>query len=168
MIIAGTGHRPQKLYKTYQGEEYVIRTIQKAISELGKVDYGISGMAVGFDTALARVFVASGIPWTAACPFRGQESKWPQKSQADYHALLKCASKVVFVDELNGEPPGYIAAKMQRRNEYMCNESDTILALWDGTSSGTGNCVNYAERSGKKIINIWQQYLEIVDLDRKP
>ncbi len=161
MIIAGTGHRPNKLYKTYNGERYIIDTIKSIIPTLG-VDQGISGMALGFDTALAKVFTELGIPWTAACPFEGQESKWPQSSQAEYRFLLKCATKVVFVDKLNGEPEGYSPTKMQQRNEYMCDNADAILALWDGTKGGTGNCISYANRIGKTVINLWPKYIEIV------
>jgi len=30
--------------------------------------------------------------------------------------------------------------------------SDMVAAFWDGSSSGTGNCVRYARKVGKKIV----------------
>lgn len=43
---------------------------------------------------------------------------------------------------------------MQKRNEYMVDLADIVIAVWDGSASGTGNCVRYAERCGKQIIQI--------------
>ena len=43
---------------------------------------------------------------------------------------------------------------MQKRNEYMVDLADIVIAVWDGSASGTGNCVRYTERCGKKIIRI--------------
>ena len=34
---------------------------------------------------------------------------------------------------------------MQERNEWMVNNCDVLIAVWDGTSGGTANCVKYAE-----------------------
>lgn len=43
---------------------------------------------------------------------------------------------------------------MQKRNEYMVDNSDYVIAVWDGKPSGTGNTVHYAESKGKTIITI--------------
>ena len=43
---------------------------------------------------------------------------------------------------------------MQKRNEYMVDLADKVIAVWDGSKSGTGNCVKYAEKCGKEIIRI--------------
>lgn len=43
---------------------------------------------------------------------------------------------------------------MQVRNEYMVNLADKVIAVWDGTSGGTGNCVAYAKKKEKEIILI--------------
>ena len=34
------------------------------------------------------------------------------------------------------------------------NYSDKVIAVWDGSKGGTGNCVRYAEKCGKEIIRI--------------
>ena len=126
--LSGTGHRPNKLYKSYKGEEYLLKTLEIVIprieKEIHQIDCGLSGLALGFDIALAKTFIKFKIPWTAAIPFRGQESKWPANSQKEYHNLLSQATNIVYVDELNSQPPGYSIDKLQKRNKYLVNECD--------------------------------------------
>ncbi len=43
---------------------------------------------------------------------------------------------------------------MQKRNEYMVDLADKVIAVWDGSKGGTGNCVRYAKKCGKEIIRI--------------
>ena len=43
---------------------------------------------------------------------------------------------------------------MQKRNEYMVDLADVVIAVWDGSNSGTGNCIKYAQKCGKEIIQI--------------
>ena len=43
---------------------------------------------------------------------------------------------------------------MQKRNEYMVDLADRVIAVWDGSKGGTANCVKYAEKVGKEIIRI--------------
>lgn len=151
MIVAFTGHRPDKLggYKlpnpTYS---YVCQRIEQALLEL-KPDTVISGMALGVDQWAANIAHKLGIPFIAAVPFIGQEKMWPAASQSIYNKLIKLASEVVIVS-----PGGYSAAKMQFRNEWMVDRSNQVIAIWDGTNGGTGNCVAYATDIGRQIYRI--------------
>lgn len=43
---------------------------------------------------------------------------------------------------------------MQKRNEYMVNNSDYIIAVWNGKPNSTGKTVKYAQSKGTKIIRI--------------
>ena len=44
---------------------------------------------------------------------------------------------------------------MDKRNCYMVDHADFIIAVWDGRPSGTGETVTYARgRNGKSIIVI--------------
>lgn len=43
---------------------------------------------------------------------------------------------------------------MQKRNEYMTDNSDIVIAVWDGSKGGTANCVRYAKKLNKEIIVI--------------
>lgn len=151
MIICGTGHRPDKL-GGYTNEAFlkVVGVAQNHLEET-KPEKVISGMAMGFDMALFQAALNLGISVVAAIPFKGQECKWQEKTQKYYHYLLSKASEIVYVCD-----PGYAAWKMQKRNEWMCDNADRIVACWDGSEGGTKNCVDYAERQGKMVDNIYK------------
>jgi uncharacterized phage-like protein YoqJ len=151
MIIAFTGHRPNKLggYKlpnpTYI---HICQQIEKHLIEL-KPEKIISGMALGIDQWAANIAVKLNIPFVAAIPFEGQEKAWPASSQKTYFNLLKKAAEKVIVCE-----GGYAAYKMQIRNQWMCDKCDILIGVWDGSPGGTGNCIDYAKSINREIIYI--------------
>ena len=150
MILAGTGHRPNKLggYDPLT-KEHLIKLTTYALTKY-KPDVVISGMALGWDQALATAALNLTIPMHAYIPFEGQECMWPTSSQREYWKLRRAASNVVVCC-----PGSYSAAKMQVRNCRMVNACTDVLALYDGTPGGTANCIKYAEQQGKHIINTW-------------
>lgn len=40
---------------------------------------------------------------------------------------------------------------MQKRNEWMVDRIDELLAIYNGTPGGTKNCIDYAKKLGKPI-----------------
>ncbi len=153
MILALTGHRPDKLGGYTIEVNRRLEAIARHALQTLKPAKVISGMAIGWDQAGAAAAVSLGIPLIAAVPFRGQESRWPYEGQRHYHDLLQQAELVTLVCS-----PGYAGWKMQRRNEWMVDTADEILALWNGTSGGTANCVRYAQDRGRKIHNVWSKF----------
>jgi uncharacterized phage-like protein YoqJ len=160
-VLVGTGHRPSKLLG-YSEEarrrlrEFVINWLL-ALQPRGV----ISGCALGFDTALAEAALKLNIPFVAAIPFVGQESKWPAGSQEVYRQLLARSAKVIVCS-----PGGYSPVKMQIRNERMVDiamrdpqKPGILFALWNGTSSGTKNCIDYARRRQCTTINAWSDFI---------
>lgn len=151
MIVAFTGHRPDKLGGYKLPNDTYIRVCQKidaALKEL-KPEKVITGMALGIDQWAASIAHKLHIPFLAAIPFEGQEKAWPEASQKIFRLLRKLATEEVIVS-----PGGYSAHKMQVRNEWMVDHCDKLIAVWDGTPGGTANCVTYAESVGKSIIRI--------------
>lgn len=176
MKIAFTGHRPNKLGNDYDLKSLLIARIKhKIIDHLNELHdtlpIFITGMALGIDTLAAKIAIESKIPFIAAIPFIGQDSKWLNKSQEEYCNLLSQAQSIYLVDAgeyltyqqyllKRSEYQGlgkihlqYSPAKMQKRNEWMVDQCDILIAVWDGTSGGTANCVKYAEEK-KQIIRI--------------
>lgn len=151
MIVSGTGHRPDKLGG--YSKEVGLKLKQLAIENLEGVTKVVSGMALGWDTALALAALELKIPLVAAVPFLGQERMWPQASKLVYKNILEQANEIIYVCE-----GGYAPWKMQVRNEWMVNHCEAVLALWDGSEGGTGNCIKYAKKVDKHIINLWDQY----------
>ena len=52
----------------------------------------------------------------------------------------------------------YLTADLLERKTVVRNKKkycDLVLAFWDGSSGGTGNCVRYAGKVGKPIENLW-------------
>lgn len=161
MIVAATGHRPNKLGGYGDDITKALHiTASKALD--GIASKVISGMALGWDMAIASAAVDLDIPFIAAVPFKGQESVWPDESKRKYNILLSKADDVVYVCD-----DGYASWKMQKRNEWMVDNCDILLALWDGSSGGTDNCIKYAKKQGKKIINVWKYWKMLNDYSRR-
>lgn len=151
MILSVTGHRPNKL-GGYSPEAYR-KLLALAMNQVIKLQPSlvITGMALGWDTAIAEACFQLNVPYLAAVPFKGQECLWPALSQYKYRNLLFHAQEVVIVST-----GSYSAGKMNKRNRFMVDKADSVLALWDGTQGGTGNCVAYAKLKGKPIINCYE------------
>lgn len=151
MRVAFTGHRPDKL------GGYVIPnpTYHKVVTQIHdqlvrlKPTQVISGMALGVDQWAAEIALDLDIPLLAAIPFKGQEATWPDDSKKKYHALLSKAAKVVAVCE-----PGYAAWKMFKRNEWMVDNCDLLIAVWDWSPGGTAGCIKYAQKVDRERLFI--------------
>ena len=141
MIVAATGHRPDKLggYEWEAPKREWVRNQIKDFLVKYQPERCISGMALGVDQDFAFCCIELAIPFTAAIPFVGQENTWPSSSQTFYEWLLERADDVVVVS-----PGGYAAWKMQVRNVWMVDHCDLVLAVWDGSEGGTANCYRYA------------------------
>lgn len=152
MIIAGTGHRPDKL-GGYSDDTFIalIRLARGWLHEHRPTKV-ISSMALGWDQALAHAALEERIYLIAAIPFEGQERRWPTRSQDAYNQLLDQVDETHIVSEI----PGTIA--MHQRNNWMVDRADQMLALWDGSWGGTFNCVQYAIKRQRPIVNLWSRW----------
>lgn len=153
MIMFATGHRPDKLLGYGLPAQRKLAIFAGEVLQRERPTLIISGMALGWDMAVAAAALFTGIPYIAAVPFEGQESKWPEEAQANYRFLRSFAIRVVHVCT-----PGYAAWKMQTRNEWMVDNGEWGLALWDGSPGGTANCVRYANNSNKPVVNVWDDF----------
>jgi uncharacterized phage-like protein YoqJ len=152
MKLAITGHRPKKLQNEYDLNGPMTTWIKKEIVKIIEIEEPkeiITGMALGVDTLFALIGIEMAIPIYAAIPCNGQEKRWPYKSQKLYNEILSNSLVTKFV--VCAE---YTQSCMQMRNEVMTDRCDKIIAVFDGTSGGTANCVKYAEKIGKPILRI--------------
>ena len=159
LILAVTGHRPDKLggYCWTCTSRYIARRMEQELRAL-KPDEAITGMALGVDQWFGWLCVKLGIPFTAAVPFEGQEARWPRaETRENYHRLLSHAKRVEIVTHLSPEQrrqKSLIDKAMRDRNSWMVARCDRLLAVWDGSAGGTGNCVREAYRVGRPITQI--------------
>lgn len=176
--IAFTGHRPNKLggYDWNNPKNHKIRTtLFNTIADImvtsKEHDFMfISGGALGVDqfafdvvNYIKSVVVCDkyNIQNIIAVPFKDQPNSWFNKDDINrYKEQLKQADRIIYVDTLDeykrtNTPEGkYNPQKLQIRNAYMVDNCDILIAVWDGSNSGTGNCVHYAKHKGVKIVQI--------------
>lgn len=154
VFVAATGHRPNKCGGyTSKARSAMIEVAVEHLALLPRLDGVISGVALGWDQAVAYAAMHLKVPVIAAVPFEGQQKKWPLEAQAQYRKLLDRCDEVVLVS-----PGGYSPDKMQRRNEWMVDHGDRIAALFNGSSGGTANCLAYAKTRRRPIDNLWRDF----------
>lgn len=151
--ICGTGHRPNKLGG--YSEQAFKRLIK--LAEIWLIKYKpkkvVVGMALGWDQALAKAALKLNIPLICAVPFEGFHLNWALEHQYMFKNILSQATEIHYICE-----PGYEVWKLQKRNEWMVDNTDKTLSLFDGTNGGTKNCVDYAKKKNKIIINLYSSY----------
>ena len=156
MKVCVTGHRPGKLYGydlTVPNWLALKEKFKSLLVELG-CDEAITGMALGVDTVFALAVLelkneGRDIKLHCAIPCRNYSCKWLDTSVRQYNDILSKADTVTLVSDSEYKP--YL---LQKRNEYMVDLADKVIAAWSGASGGTANCVRYAERRGKEIIRL--------------
>lgn len=164
--VCFTGHRPDKL-GGYNENNSTANGIKKALADRieqfiaeGFSEF-ISGGALGIDTWAAEAVLEAKkshphVRLTIAKPFPSQDTKWFEESKVRFKAFCDASDRVVDVS-----PDPYTVQKMQVRNEWMVDNADVVLAVWDGSSGGTGNCVRYAKKRSKRIVVIDPNTLKI-------
>lgn len=164
MIVAFTGHRPQKLGGQDKGHPLNLAIRQRLDEEIitlasQGVTQFISGMAHGVDLwavdSVYRVSNALKIPLqvVAALPFPGQEEKWNKQDKEEYHRLLLGVAD----SRRHMISPQYHQGALYERNYWMVDHADLVLAVWNGLEKGgTWHTISYARRVGKpvKIISV--------------
>lgn len=151
MIISFTGHRPDRLggYVTPNPlYTKIVSNMRYVIEGLGAKLIYVGG-AQGVDTWAAELAIEMKIPFILAIPCENQEALWPKAAKEKYHSILEKAKEVILV--CSGP---YSAEKMFIRNRFLVDKADTLVAIFDGSKSGTMNCVNYAKKMKKTIITI--------------
>lgn len=167
MKIGVTGHRPNKLNLGYDVHSPGWRPmIEMFKSYLQKKNCrkAYTGMALGVDTAFAKAVLelkeeGYDIELICCIPCRNHSCKWLKESVDLYNNILAQADEVILVTDAEYKP--YL---MQVRNEYIVDSVDRMIAIWDGTDGGTGNCVKYAWKVGKSIDAVHPGNIGRVDL----
>ena len=149
MIIGVSGHRRLGSYDVPNNPVYldIKKRLTKKLLEL-KPDVVITGMAIGCDILTAEICVEHNIPFVAAIPFEGQTNAWSDKDRDNYNMLLTKAKQVIMVTE-----GGYENWKYQARNEWIVDNCDELVAVYDmkTKNGGTKNTMKYAWGLNKRI-----------------
>lgn len=134
-----TGHR------NVFGLKYEIkRLIEMAQSE--GVNHFYCGMALGTDTMAAQLLIQLRLEWTAAIPFKTQYAQWAREDQIEYFRLLAHADNRIILY------PEYKESSYHERNQYMIDNSQLCLAIYDGrTTGGTKSVVEKCTKLKKSM-----------------
>lgn len=154
---AFTGYRPQKLsFGNDETHEDCLRLksiLKNEICALVENGYNsfLSGMALGIDIICAELVLeikreAPDIKLVAVIPCLLQERQWGEQEQRRYRSLLARADEKIFVTQTE-----FTKGCMQKRNRYLAQNSDKLLAVWDGQSGGTMQTIQFAQRCGKPV-----------------
>jgi hypothetical protein len=156
VIVVGTGHRPEKISDI----PWLKKAIAGSYVELN-ADKVIQGCAAGSDLIMANVAWVCGIPYVAAKPWgdhkarMGGSSGFKSSDAGAYDKMIKYASEVVNVSGVEKFPGNWAYFK---RNEWMVDQitpdAGCVLAIWDGSKSGTSHCVEYAQENGIRVFRI--------------
>lgn len=162
--VSVTGHRPNKLYgydmrnagwAALEGRflNWLLTHTDNTASGRTPIDL-YTGMALGVDqiaaiAALDYRNLGHNINIHACIPCRNHPSAWPASSQRMYYEILTQVDYIHLIHDDEYQPK-----YMQDRNEFMVDNTDILLACWDGTKGGTGNCVRYAQSIGRTIERI--------------
>ena len=149
---AFTGHRPQNLPFGFREDDErctaLKETLKKQIISLitdENVTHFISGMALGGDMYAAE----------SAIPCETQAAKWNAAMRERYYGIAAQCDKETLLQT------HYTPDCMDKRNRYMVDHADYIIAVWDGKPSGTGKTVMYAQSKGKVIIKVYPATLTV-------
>jgi uncharacterized phage-like protein YoqJ len=163
-IVGGTGHRLGEKVGGYSNkvEDNLFNISTNTLEEINPTTV-ISGMAIGWDFAIAKGSLSLGIGLIAAIPFKGQETQWPNSSRNDYWTILNNPLTLHYV-VCEG---GYESWKMQRRNEWMADRVNLMLAFWDGSNGGTKNCIEYCKRKNIPWINLYTPPKKLIKVEEE-
>lgn len=160
VVCCFTGHRPQNLKFGYNEHSFECIRLKKLLRKaiIGmitkyNVSHFISGMALGVDMYAAEIVLEvkkefPNVILECAIPCRTQATKWSSHFVERYNNIVDNADVKTILQE------SYTKDCMRKRNEYMINHSNYVIAVFNGESGGTANTINYARKNKKKILII--------------
>lgn len=152
-----TGHRPEKLpWGENETDERCLRfkaVLWEALQSAFTLGYRhfISGMARGTDlyfceAALLLRETHPELRVEAVIPFAQQAERWPEQDRARYRALLaRCDLETVLQHN-------YSAGCLQRRNRYLVDHAQRLIAAYNGLGGGTLYTIHYAIQQERELV----------------
>lgn len=157
VTICFTGNRPASLPWKYNENCDMFREfrgkLKLFLTELVKVGANkfITGMAMGFDIIMAEIILELkedyAIELEGAIPCLGQEDKWSYDYKKRYNDILSKLDTTTLVSKTR-----YYDGCYHKRNHYMVDNSDLVIAGSFTTSGGTVSTIEYAKKQGKPVV----------------
>lgn len=152
-----TGHRPEKLPWGNAEEDprclALKERLAQAVAEAYRDGYRyfICGMARGADFYFCEAVLAlrerhPEVRLEAAIPCEEQAARWNDGERERYFSLVEQCDVETMVQ------PHYDRGCMLRRDRYMVDHAERIIAVYDGTLGGTMYTVTYALKRGLELV----------------
>ena len=158
-VCSFTGNRPEKLpwgdderdgrcVELKERLEDAVRRVYRA----GARRF-ICGMAKGCDLYFAEIVLAlrdeyQGLTLEAAIPCETQSHGWSGEERRRYNYILHQCDNVTLISR------EYTPGCMQRRNKYMVDSSQVLIAARTGAPGGTEQTIQYARSLGVRVIEL--------------
>ena len=147
-----TGHRPDKLHLS---EREVHDALKKEIDRAVQDGFStfFTGMAKGTDIIAAEIILEirnhlSDIRLVCALPYPGFGKRWDLMWRERFSAILAQADVVETIS------PQSSRSCYQKRNEWMIDHAERVIAVFCGIKGGTLNTIQYAKRNGLEIYTV--------------
>ena len=156
---AFTGYRPSKMPWGYDETDarcvefrFRLREALEYLIGQGYTDF-MSGGALGFDQMAARIVLSlrEKYPWIRlimVIPFDGQADKWSREQRGRWLEIIEASDRVIRISH------EYDKGVFFKRNHYLVENADLLLAAFDGQPGGTAGTVAYAKRHGVRVVRI--------------
>ena len=151
-----TGHRPQRLPWRFDETDprcgslkLRLRAEIEAMITKNGVTHFISGMALGVDTWAAEIVLdmkkSHRVTLECALPCETQAVRWRESDRNRYFDIVsRCDTETML-------QTSYTADCFQKRNTYMVDRSDFVIAVYSGAPGGTDETIRYARKKGRSV-----------------
>ena len=159
LACAFTGHRAAKLPWGYREDDPACLELKQRLQDAVFALYGegcrrfYCGMANGCDMYFCEAVLElreerPDATIEAVIPWEGQADRWGDALRRRYDRLVSECDFQTLVQT------HYSQDCMMRRNRYMVDHADILLAVYNGKSGGTRSTMLYAMRRGLQIIEL--------------
>jgi uncharacterized phage-like protein YoqJ len=148
-VTAGTGHR-----ELLAGDPaWVTDQLPRACAWLraAGMQYGISGMALGFDLDWAEAVLDAGMKLCIAIPFEEQPARWTRANKARWWKIRKAATRERVIGTIPTDLPprsrsGAVNRLLFERNKFMFDHAGAAFTVWEPgrVTGGTAAALLYA------------------------
>lgn len=154
-----TGHRPEKLpWRENEGDPRCLALkarLAEAVEQAYEqgVRHFLCGMARGADFYFCEAVLAlrqrhGGVTLEAVIPCEEQAARWGERDRERYFALVaRCDRETVIQRH-------YDRGCMLRRNRYLVDHAEMLIAVYDGMLGGTMYTIAYAMKQGREIVTL--------------
>lgn len=154
-----TGHRPEKLpWRENEGDPRCLALkarLAEAVEQAYEqgVRHFLCGMARGADFYFCEAVLAlrqrhGSVTLEAVIPCEEQAARWGERDRERYFALVaRCDRETVIQRH-------YDRGCMLRRNRYLVDHAEMLIAVYDGMLGGTMYTIAYAMKQGREIVTL--------------